>query len=134
MRRQWMPYGGIELLFHYLQLRRRQYRQLVIFHRRKGPHHLHRLSSRTSHRRKLKRTGSCSFSRRLCHQQLAAKSDSVSPRREVLDILDDLNSVLNKQCTSTRKVMTCWRSTNIARFPANRLNLRNFDSQPNFAP
>ncbi|KAJ1351590.1 hypothetical protein KIN20_007671 [Parelaphostrongylus tenuis] len=63
-----------------------------------------------------------------------ATSDSVSPRREVLDILDDLSSVLNKQCTSTRKVMTCWRSTNIARFPANRLDLRNFDSQPNFAP
>ncbi|KAJ1351687.1 hypothetical protein KIN20_007801 [Parelaphostrongylus tenuis] len=29
---------------------------------KKGPHHLHRLLSRTSHHRKLKRTGSCSFS------------------------------------------------------------------------
>ncbi|KAJ1351461.1 hypothetical protein KIN20_007469 [Parelaphostrongylus tenuis] len=61
---------------------------------------------------------------------LKATSDSASPRREALDILDDLSSVLNKQCTSTRKVTTCWRSTNIARFPANRLDLRNFDSQP----
>ncbi|KAJ1367214.1 hypothetical protein KIN20_028079 [Parelaphostrongylus tenuis] len=35
---------------------------------------------------------------------LKATSDSVSPRREALDILDDLNSALDKQCTSTRSI------------------------------